>query len=669
MNKTHNQDDKMSEQFTTKNGFRRNLFQYALIGVLSMGMVSLQGCFSSGEDGDAGASGNSAAGGTGGTGGSSTSGPDIGASSDAKMVLLTENLQLPSGESGAVRITANLKDANNNLMTGEPVVFSATSGSLQVLKNDQGLSVTDNLGNAVAVLSSPNNPIPRSITVTSTGGGSSSTINIDVTGTKLEVSGPANAIAFGQSTDLTIKLKAGDGSVLQNKEVSVISEKGNVLSATKITTNVQGEASVSVTDSKGVNDKVTVSALGGSVSQDFTLKVSADSIKFNVPASSAEIDLGTSQNVEVELRKNGDPVGGKDVNFSITRGSLATTSATTNALGIATVAVQSDNAGGATITVSTDNEEATLGIEFIAITPSAINLEAAPKRVSLGQTSTLTATVRDATQNLVKNKKVLFNLSDITGGSLSKGEVKTNSLGQASSVYTAGSQASGEDQVRITAVVNGTAINKEATLTVDPQNVRIIFGTGNEMFEPNSAQYRIPYVIQVSDDGGPVAGVDVDISVFPTQYYKGTYMGIDTDGDGKDDRWAANHTVTCPAEDTDRNGIINDAETDFNGDGSATPPAVVSVGPSPGQSPTVSNSTVTTDANGFGYFSIYYPQEFAHWVEVELVAQTTQAGRESTFNLRTTPIAIASDVNDIKISPPAPNGSPFGTSTSCNDTL
>ena len=46
MNKTHNQDDKMSEQFTTKNGFRRNLFQYALIGVLSMGMVSLQGCFS-----------------------------------------------------------------------------------------------------------------------------------------------------------------------------------------------------------------------------------------------------------------------------------------------------------------------------------------------------------------------------------------------------------------------------------------------------------------------------------------------------------------------------------------------------------------------------------------------------------------------------------------------
>ncbi|MCK5919838.1 MAG: hypothetical protein KAG66_02785, partial [Methylococcales bacterium] len=377
---------------------------------------------------------------------------------------------------------------------------------------------------------------------------------------------------------------------------------------------------------KGVDDTITISALDGAVNTPFSLLVSPDSIAFNTPASNAEIPLGTPQNVTVTLIKDGAPVSNQTVNFSITRGTLQNSSTTTNGSGIATVVVEADNAGGATITASTDNEEATLGVEFVAVNPAAINLEAAPKQVSLGQTSTLTATVRDPTQNLVKNKKVLFNLSDITGGSLSKGEVFTNSLGQASSVYTAGSQASGEDQVKVTAVVNG--ISNEARLTVDPQNVRIIFGTGNEMFEPNSAQYRIPYVIQVSDDGGPVAGVDVGVTVFPTEYHKGAYVGVDTDGDLKADRWAANYTVTCPAEDIDRNGIINGSETDFNNDGSATPPAVVSVGGSPGQSPTVSNSTVTTDANGFGYFSIYYPQEFAHWVKVELVAQTTQAGRE-----------------------------------------
>jgi len=654
----------MSEHYKIKSGFQRSLFQYVSIGLLSIGMIAMQGCFSSNGDGGADTTGNS---------GTGTTDPDVGASSDAKMVLLTDNLQLPSGESGSVRITANLKDANNVLMTGEAVSFSSTSGSLQVLKDAQGNAVTDNLGNVIAVLSSPNNPIPRSITVTAAGGGSTSTINIDVTGTKLEVSGPANAIATGQSTELTVKLEAGDGSVLQNRAVTVTSAQVNVLSAPTITTNEQGEATVTVTDTKAVNDTITFSTLDGSVSTEFSLSVSPDSLIFNVPISNAEIPLGSSQNVAVKLIKGGVAQPNQQVAFSITRGKFSndsqSMSVNTDASGVATVAVSADNAGGATITASTANEEATLGVEFIATTPAALNLEAAPKRVSLEQTSTLTATVRDATQNLVKNKKVLFNLNDITGGSLSKGEVFTNSLGQASSVYTAGSQASGEDQVTVTAVVNGTVVNGAATLTVDPQNVRIIFGTGNEMFEPNPAQYRIPYVIQVSDDGGPVSGVDVEVSVFPTAYHKGAYVGVDTDipGDGKADRWAANHTVTCPAEDTDRNGIINGTETDFNNDESATPPAVVSIGESPGELPTVSNSTVTTDTNGFGFFSIYYPQEFAHWVEIELVAQTTQSGRQSTFNLRTTPIAIASDVNDIEIAPPAPNGSPFGLGVAPND--
>ena len=655
----------MSEQLKIRTGFRRSLFQYALIGFLSIGMVSLQGCFSSGGGDDVAGTG-----GTGGSGGTGDTG-DTGQSSDAKMVLLTENLQLPSGESGLVRITANLKDASNVLMTGEPVSFSSTSGSLQILKDDQGAAVTSDLGNVVAVLSSPNNPVPRSITVTATGGGSTSSINIQVTGTKLEVSGPANAIATGQSAELTVRLKAGDGSVLQNKGIVVSSAQGNVLDATTITTNEQGEATVMVTDSMGVDDTITFSALDGSVITPFSLSVSPDSLIFNTPAINAEIPLGSSQPVAVKLIKGGVAQPNQNIEFSITRGEfgngLQSESFNTDSTGVATVAISADNAGGATITASTADEEATLAVEFIATTPAALNLEAAPRLVSLGETSTLTATVRDATQNLVKNKKVLFNVDDITGGSLSKGEVFTNSLGQASSVYTAGNQASGEDNVTVTATVSGTAVSGATNLTVDPQNVRIIFGTGNEMFEPNPAQYRIPYVIQVSDDGGPVAGVDVAITVFPTLYYKGRYIPVDTDNDGKADRWEANQTVTCPAEDIDRNGIINTGETDFNGDGSATPPAVVTVGESPDQSPTVSNSTVTTDANGFGHFSIYYPQEFAHWVEVELVAQTTQAGRESTFTLRTTPIAIAGDVNDIEIAPPAPNGSPFGRGLAPND--
>jgi len=689
MNKTHNQDDKMSEQYKTKNGFRRNLFQYALIGVLSVGMVSLPGCFSSGSDETAGAgggiSGNIGSGGSGG----GTGEPDVGASSDAKMVLLADNLQLPSGESGAVRITANLKNAKNNLMVGESVTFESTSGSLQPLTDEQGKLVTDKLGNAVAILTSSKNPITRTIKVTAEGGGSSATIDIKVDGTQLEVDGPTNAISLNQSTDLNVKLKAGDGSILQREKISVSSAEGISLSAAEIETNDQGEATVTVTDTNGKDGDIILTALGGSVNSKFSLKVSSDSVSFITPdKKGAELDLNGDHPVKVKLLKNGLPLENQEISFSITRGTIKGTAATdddkaeTNGEGIAEIKIQSTNAGGALLTASTANEVAAMDIEFVAITPAAINLEAAPRQISLKQTSSLTATVRDATNNLVKNKKVLFNLTDSTGGKLSKGEVITNSLGQASNVYTAGNQASGEGQVKVKAVVSGTAFEDTESLTVDPQNVRIIFGTGNEMFEePQKAQYRVPYVIQVSDDGGPVAGVDVDLTVFPTGYYKGAYGLVDKQGryadvvaaidppvEFKPVKWSARHSSDrCPAEDGNKNGIIDGGE-DANGDEMLTPPAVVSVGPSPGLSPTVSNSKVTTDANGFAYFSLYYPENFANWVEVELLAQTTQASQQSTFKMKTTPIAIASDVNTIDKAPPAPNGSPFGTGTSCNNT-
>ena len=686
MDITHNQDDKMSKQFKIKNGFRRNLFQYALIGVLSIGMVSLPGCFSSGEGDAAGASGNSGTGNSG-TGGAGAGGSDVGASSDAKMVLLADNIQLPSGDSGSVRITANLKDANNVLMTGEAVTWISSSGSLLPLKDPQGNQVTDDLGNAVATLSSARNAIPRTITVTAKGGGSESSIDIDVTGTKLEISGPTNAIAINQSTELAVKLKAGDGSVLKQEDIAVSSGEGIVLEKNSITTNNQGEASIVVADSNGASGDIVFSAPGALGTRDttFHLLVSPDSLSFKEPSRDEEIPLTESRTVKVELFKDGSALPNQDVSFSITRGTVSPVKATTDSSGIATVQIESKSSGKATITASISSVaaslESTFGVEFIAKIAETINFEAAPKRLSLAQTSTLTATIRDINQNLVKNKKVLFNLfSDSTGGFISKGEVITNSKGQASTVYTAGNQASGEDQVKVTSTVveadgtiskdlNTDDIKKTASLTVDPNNVSISFGTGNEMFENGPTQYRVPYTIQVKGNRGVAAGVDVDISVFPTKYYKGFYETYASKvGSTEHDRWRAVTVETCDAEDQNRNGVL-DASEDENLDKKITPSAEVIVGPSLTQTPTVSNSTVTTDANGFGHFSIYYPQNFANWLEVKLVAQTTQAGTQSTYTNKTRPIAIASDMIDIKISPPSPDErSPFGITAGCINT-
>ncbi len=649
-------------------------------------VLLLPGCFSGGTteptlaDGGSssgtgtdsgGSSGGTASGGAGSAGGT-TSG------SGQQLTLLADRLQLPSGESGSVRITANVKDANNVLVAGQAVSFQASSGSLQVVQ-----ATTDTLGNAVAILSSPHDPINRPITVTASAGQASATLTIQVSGTRLEILGPATPITTGGSADLTFKLQAGDGSVLANQPLTVQSERGNPLTDADgnplangtVTTNSQGEAVVRVTDGSGQDDTISASAFGGKVqASPFTLRVSPNSLAFETPAAGSEIPLGSDQTVTVRLVRGGSPAVGETVSFSTTRGLFAggapTADAVTDADGRASVTLHSNFAGGATITASTGDETATHGVEFVATVPASVSLTASPEIVGPQEHSTLTATVRDANNNLVKNSTVVFNLlQDITQGTLSVGEVTTDSFGRASTVYTAGVQASGKDGVQVRADVKGSTplVTTTTRLTVEPQDLRIVFGTGNEMFEPNPAQYRQPYVIQVSDDGVPVAGARVELLAYPVQYYKGRYVATDTDGSGQPDTWVPVWSATCAAEDSNRNGVLDDGEVDLNGDGLPTPPAVVTIGADSAQSPTVSHATVTTDANGFAYFSLYYPQDHANWIRVELVAQTTQAGQGSRYTTQVVPPALADDVNDVKKAPPG--GSPFGQSSNCTDTL
>ncbi len=652
---------------------RRTSFPRPLALLLLAAALLLGGCFSGGTDLAAGAgSGDAPADG----GGTAT--PPPAAGSGQQLTLLADNLQLPSGESGSVRLTANLKDADNVLVAGQAVSFKASSGSLQIVQD-----TTDALGNAMAVLSSPHNPVNRAITVTATAGQSTATLDIQVIGTELTIAGPSTPITTGGSADLTLKLKAGDGSVLANQPIKVTSARGNVLTDGDgnpltngtVTTNAQGEAVVRVTDGRGQDDTLTASAYDGAIqASPFTLRVSANSLAFESPSADTEIPLGTAQTIRVRLVRGGVPATGETISFSTTRGLFAngqpTTTATTGGDGRATVTISSSHAGGASITASTVSESSRRSVEFVATTPAAIGLVASPEILGPRDTSTLTATVRDANNNLVKNATVVFNLlADITQGSLSLGEATTDSFGQASTVYTAGVQASGKNGVQIRADVKDSTplVSQTTTLTVEPQTLRIIFGTGNEMFEPNPAQYRKPYVIQVSDDGVPVAGANVALMVYPVTYYKGQYVATDTDGSGQPDTWVPIVSATCAAEDANRNGVLDNGEVDRNGDGEPTPPAVVTIGASQGNTPTVSQATVTTDANGFAYFDIYYPQDHANWIQVELVAQTTQAGQRSLYTTRVVPPALADDVNDVNKAPPG--GSPFGQGSSCNDTL
>ena len=74
----------------------------------------------------------------------------------------------------------------------------------------------------------------------------------------------------------------------------------------------------------------------------------------------------------------------------------------------------------------------------------------------------MTATVRDAANNFVKNQTVNFVLTDVSGGSLSVAQAVTNSQGQAKTFYNASNATSAANGVRVDATVQGTAVTDSA---------------------------------------------------------------------------------------------------------------------------------------------------------------------------------------------------------------
>ncbi len=90
--------------------------------------------------------------------------------------------------------------------------------------------------------------------------------------------------------------------------------------------------------------------------------------------------------------------------------------------GEASVYLQAQYAGLATVKAVANAISAQRLVEFVATTPSVskgIEVQALPAQISAGEKSTIQAVLRDALNNPIKNKTVVFSLVNGNGGSLS----------------------------------------------------------------------------------------------------------------------------------------------------------------------------------------------------------------------------------------------------------
>jgi len=583
----------------------------------------------------------------------------------ASITLLAATPQLQSDQSGAnvVALTAQVKDANNAVLKDIPVTFSATSGSLAVTQ-----SVTDATGLALAQVSNGTNPANRIITITARAGTASGSVDVAVVGTTLSVTGPAS-LASGDTGAYVVLAKDSKNAGIAGTAIALSSATGNTITAPSLITDGSGNVAFNVTASAAGNDTITVSGLGLTVTK--PIAISGDVFTFTVPATGTEVNIGVSQSLTVRWTKNGVPQAGQTITFSSTRGTLSAGSAVTDGAGDANVSISATTAGPAVITATNPETTTTIrAIEFVAITPATVELQASPLTVGAGEQSELTALVRDSANNLVKNKVVQFLIeSDVTGGSLSVGTDTTDSQGRAKSVYTGGTVPSAANGVVLRATVQDTAVTDTVNLTVARQELFLTLGTGNTLFEIGTATYAKEWVILVTDvEGNAVANKTVQASIRSREYAKGFLAYADPPGSWV---YAGASPVWCPDEDANLNGILDlGLGEDQNGNNQIEAGNVALVAAVPESAPLGSPcssagaqgtaANVVTNSQGRARVCVFYPQNFAQWVKSRLTAKASVTGgsefsESSLFTLE----VLASDVNTENTSPPNQT-SPFG---------
>jgi len=621
----------------------------------------------------------------------------------ATVELLVSSPQIASAANSSVELTAIVLNAAGQGVPGKTVVFAnATDGTALGRASIANQTTTDSNGVATATLRMGSIKTNRTINLTATTDAIVGTNAVDVIGTSITISG-STSLTIGSFTDLTILVKDSAGVAVTGVPVTVTSLSGNTVALTPAsgsTTSPAGQVIARVTASTAAaTDIITVTSSGASLTQDLT--INTVSFAFTAPLADAEIPVNTATPIAVTWLNGAAPVAGT-VNFSATRGALSATADATDGAGIATVNITSPTTGASILTASgaAGTPTTTRNIVFITNTASTITGQVAPSTVGVNTGSSTTnravisVVVRDAALNLVKDARVVFSLTDASGGTLSAGESVTNINGIATVDYIAGTTNTSQNGVSITATVThikavdlipDVPLAAPLTLTVAGQTLFVRLGTDNTVGTGSAPATNAKiYTALVTDAAGNAApaGTQVRFVLRPYRYIKGYYEWVaavagppavaagwkktvnfacaneDLNFNGIADEDGNGNGVLDPGEDLNLNGIL-DIE-DGNGNGVLDPGGAAAVaGNLPG-------GVSTTNADGFATATISYTKDKATWVDVILEARAGVAGNDPpalvTFRLP----GLASDYLSETIPPPG-EISPYGVALDCTD--
>ncbi len=593
----------------------------------------------------------------------------------ASITLSASANTLKSDGSDSITITATALDAGNAILSGQAVTFTASTGQISTSSG-----TTDATGKATATFSAGPSGLNRTATVTATSGTATLQLPIQITGSTISAN-PSTGINLPDdgTTPATIVFTAKNpaGTAVAGAAVTLAkSGVGNIsYTPTSGTTDVNGQLSVVVSGVVGGagSAMLTATALGATGSASFTVATAASTFNISgLSLNTVALTSAATNSFSNTAMKIGDsllvtvtaPAPTKSVTFVSTMGSwnLGTAQApltVTVAAGVASATLTTSGAGVANVQVVDANPanqtSDTLSVAMTSATPALISIQASPTIIpkSLGAssgTSTLIATVNDATGNPVGGAPVFFSIINPTGGgeTISPVIAYTAStsgnglkLGEAKATFTAGSLSSDTNGIQIRAQalgilpvvatelkgLNATTSGNDASIVIGGTATSMAFGQATSLgLNSNSTAYVLPMSVTVADgNGNPApAGTLVNLSLWPIAWSTGTNCTV-----------GASYFNEDYNEDSALNGTEDGARAVYTLGASQPSIAPASTGnkdalitPANSVSGTVP-STVTTDATGLAVFNLTYPISSALWTVVRLRATTLVQGSEA----------------------------------------
>ncbi len=446
----------------------------------------------------------------------------------AKIATLSaSNNGVLANENAANTVSVNVADEGSNPINDHTVTFAVLNGSATSF-NNQNTAKTDVNGLATFDLKSSKQE-DNTVEVTLENGvkqtlivsfvGDSSTAQVDLQKSKNEVVADGN-----DSATMTATVRDAKGNLLNDVKVTFnVNSAAAKLSQTEVNSH-DGIATATLTSLKNGDYTVTASVSSGSQANqqvNFIGDQSTAALTLSVPSGDITVTNTAPQHMTATLQdKNGNPLKDKEITFTVPNDVASRFSISnggkgmTDSNGVAIASLTGTLAGTHMITarLANSNVSDTQPMTFVADKDSAVVVLQTSKAEIIGNgvdETTLTATVKDPFDNVVKNLSVVFRTSPAdTQLSLNTRNTNENGIAEVTLKGTVLGVHTAE-----AILLNGNRDTKTVNIAPDASNALVTLNIPAQQVVTNNSD-SVQLTATVKDPSNhPVAGITVNFTM------------------------------------------------------------------------------------------------------------------------------------------------------------